>query len=68
MRYGVSSAAEAEPWQQDQAALITWQHSGTRPWNESKSCWVNEPIAATCENGVLRDCDQGFAPFSEGAS
>ncbi|MFV0260184.1 MAG: transglycosylase family protein, partial [Acidimicrobiales bacterium] len=38
-RYGVSSASQATPAQQDEAALITWQQSGTSPWNASKSCW-----------------------------
>lgn len=38
-RYGVSQAHLATPAQQDEAALITWQADGTRPWNASKSCW-----------------------------
>lgn len=39
-RYGVSRADLATPAQQDEAALITWQRSGTSPWNASKSCWT----------------------------
>lgn len=38
-RYGVSQAHLASNAQQDEAALITWQRDGTRPWNASKSCW-----------------------------
>lgn len=38
-RYGVSQAHLATPAQQDEAALITWQADGTRPWNASRSCW-----------------------------
>lgn len=38
-RYGVSTADQASPAQQDEAALITWERDGTRPWNASKSCW-----------------------------
>jgi len=38
-RYGVSTADKASPAQQDEAALITWQQSGTTPWNASKHCW-----------------------------
>ena len=38
-RYGVSTASQATPAQQDEAALITWQRDGTRPWNASKHCW-----------------------------
>lgn len=38
-RYGVSQAHLATPAQQDEAALITWERDGTRPWNASKSCW-----------------------------
>lgn len=38
-RYGVSSASLATPAQQDEAAVITWQRSGTRPWNASRHCW-----------------------------
>lgn len=38
-RYGVNQAHLATPAQQDEAALITWQRDGTRPWNASKSCW-----------------------------
>ncbi len=38
-RYGVSTADKATPAQQDEAALITWQADGTRPWNASRHCW-----------------------------
>lgn len=38
-RYGVSRSMYATPAQQDEAALITWQESGTRPWAASRSCW-----------------------------
>ncbi len=38
-RYGVSQAHLATPAQQDEAALLTWQESGTRPWNASRHCW-----------------------------
>jgi hypothetical protein len=38
-RYGVSQAHLATPAQQDEAALITWQRDGTRPWNASRHCW-----------------------------
>ena len=38
-RYGVSTADQATPAQQDEAALITWQADGTRPWNASRHCW-----------------------------
>ncbi len=38
-RYGVSQAHLASPAQQDEAALITWQADGTRPWLASKHCW-----------------------------
>jgi hypothetical protein len=38
-RYGVATADRATPAQQDQAALITWQADGTRPWNASRHCW-----------------------------
>ncbi|MGI9594645.1 MAG: transglycosylase family protein [Acidimicrobiales bacterium] len=38
-RYGVNQAHLATPAQQDEAALITWERDGTRPWNASKSCW-----------------------------
>jgi len=38
-RYGVSEAHNATNAQQDEAALITWQRDGTRPWNASRSCW-----------------------------
>lgn len=38
-RYGVDRAHLATPAQQDEAAVITWQASGTSPWNASKHCW-----------------------------
>ena len=38
-RYGTASADAATPAQQDEAALITWQSAGTRPWYPSRSCW-----------------------------
>lgn len=38
-RYGVSQAHLATPAQQDEAALLTWQRDGTRPWNASRHCW-----------------------------
>ena len=38
-RYGVTQAHLATPAQQDEAALITWQRDGTRPWNASRACW-----------------------------
>ena len=38
-RYGVNQAHLASPAQQDEAAVITWQADGTRPWNASRSCW-----------------------------
>lgn len=38
-RYGVAEAHLATNAQQDEAALLTWQRDGTRPWNASRSCW-----------------------------
>lgn len=38
-RYGVFQAHLASPAQQDEAAVITWQRDGTRPWNASRHCW-----------------------------
>lgn len=38
-RYGVRSADLATPEQQDEAALITWERDGTRPWAASRHCW-----------------------------
>lgn len=38
-RYGVKWASMALPWQQDEAAVITWLRSGTSPWNPSRGCW-----------------------------
>jgi hypothetical protein len=40
-RYGVNQAHLASAAQQDEAAVITWERDGTRPWNASKSCWAN---------------------------
>lgn len=36
---GVRSADQATPAEQDAAAVATWQRSGARPWNPSRSCW-----------------------------
>lgn len=38
-RYGVFQAHQATPAQQDEAAVITWQRDGTRPWYPSRYCW-----------------------------
>jgi len=38
-RYGAYRASDALPWQQDEAAVFTWQRDGTRPWNASATCW-----------------------------
>ncbi len=38
-RYGVSTADQATPAQQDEAALTTWTEYGTSPWNASRHCW-----------------------------
>ncbi len=38
-RYGVASANLATPAQQDEAALLTFQQDGARPWAESRACW-----------------------------
>ena len=38
-RYGVTAAHHATPAQQDEAAVLTWQRSGTRPWAASRGCW-----------------------------
>lgn len=38
-RYGAPQAHLATPAQQDEAALLTWQADGTRPWNASRHCW-----------------------------
>lgn len=38
-RYGVSTADQAAPAQQDEAALLTWERDGTRPWYASRHCW-----------------------------
>ncbi len=38
-RYGVSEAHLATPAQQDEAALLTWEQDGTRPWRASQHCW-----------------------------
>lgn len=38
-RYGVPEAHLATPAQQDEAALLTWDRDGTRPWLASRHCW-----------------------------
>lgn len=38
-RYGVRRAMDATPAQQDEAALMTWERDGTRPWYASRHCW-----------------------------
>lgn len=38
-RYGVAEAHLATNAQQDEAAVLTWQRSGTSPWNASAGCW-----------------------------
>lgn len=38
-KYGVARAELATPAQQDEAAVATWQRSGTSPWAASRSCW-----------------------------
>jgi len=38
-RYHAAVASDALPWQQDEAAVFTWQRSGTRPWAASQHCW-----------------------------
>ncbi len=38
-KYGVKSAKDATPAQQDEAALAAYLRSGTTPWKASKSCW-----------------------------
>jgi len=38
-KYRVDSADQALPWEQDEAALLTWLRSGTSPWNASRHCW-----------------------------
>ncbi|MEM8924657.1 MAG: transglycosylase family protein [Actinomycetota bacterium] len=43
-RYGVSTADQATPAQQDEAALLTYQKDGARPWAESRPCWSNPNI------------------------
>lgn len=40
-RYGVPTADLATPAQQDEAAVLTYQAAGTRPWRASRSCWSN---------------------------
>ncbi|MEM9614578.1 MAG: transglycosylase family protein [Actinomycetota bacterium] len=43
-RYGVASANLATPAQQDEAALLTFQQDGARPWAESRACWDDPNI------------------------
>jgi hypothetical protein len=38
-RYGVGEAHLATPAQQDEAALLTWNQDGSRPWLASRHCW-----------------------------
>jgi len=38
-RFGTSTGGAATPAQQDEAAVITYQESGTRPWLASSRCW-----------------------------
>ncbi len=38
-RFGVTSADQASPAQQDKAAVITWEEYGTSPWAASRHCW-----------------------------
>ncbi|MEZ5341996.1 MAG: DUF4214 domain-containing protein [Acidimicrobiales bacterium] len=38
-RYGVRRSMDATPAQQDEAALMTWERDGTRPWYASRHCW-----------------------------
>lgn len=45
-RYGVASANLATPAQQDEAALLTFQQDGARPWAESRPCWDDPNIDA----------------------
>ncbi|MFT7601388.1 MAG: hypothetical protein ACI8TP_004340 [Acidimicrobiales bacterium] len=39
VRYGVNEAHLATPAQQDEAAVLTWERDGTRPWLASRYCW-----------------------------
>jgi hypothetical protein len=43
-RYGVPAANLATPAQQDEAALITLEAQGARPWAESRACWDDPDI------------------------
>ena len=43
-RYGVTQAHLATPAQQDEAALLTYQQVGARPWAESRACWGSDSI------------------------
>lgn len=43
-RYGVPEAHLAKPAQQDEAALITFEAQGARPWAESRACWDDPNI------------------------
>ncbi|MEL7158420.1 MAG: transglycosylase family protein, partial [Actinomycetota bacterium] len=45
-RYGVAAANQATPAQQDEAALLTFQQDGARPWAESRHCWDDPDIDA----------------------
>lgn len=37
--YGVTSADQASPAEQDEAAVTTWERWGTSPWAPSARCW-----------------------------
>ncbi len=43
-RYGVPSADLATPAQQDEAAVVTLEKSGARPWAASRACWDSPTI------------------------
>lgn len=45
-RYGVASADQAAPAQQDEAAVLTLRRDGTRPWLASWSCWGSGDLPA----------------------
>jgi len=45
-RYGVDAAHLATPAQQDEAALITFEKDGARPWAESRPCWDDDGISS----------------------
>jgi len=43
-RYGVNRAHLATPAQQDEAALMTFQKDGVKPWAASQGCWGSANI------------------------